>query len=169
MVRAVMRAAARRASLNRHPDAAYTAATVLTGTNRAMQRELAETEALVTVFAAYIDGPSGTVNYADAGHGLTVVVSHDGSARWLESLDLPLGVDPDAIWAEFQTVLQPGETLLCFSDGLLDLLGDRREITGLVRLHPDPQGLTEHLRELTTSAAPTDDVTALAVRRQTGR
>ncbi len=172
-VRAVLRAAANRVYRNRRPDAVNTAASVLTGTNRAIYRELEGIESLVTAFVAYVDGPSGLVRYADAGHGLTVVVGVDGAARWLKSLDLPLGIDPAAVWAEHRFVLEVGETMFCFSDGLLDLLGDggaaMDEIAQLVRVHPDPGGLTEQIRMLAALRAPSDDVTTLALRRRSGR
>jgi len=168
-VRAVLRAAANRVYKNRHPDAVNIAASVLTGTNRAMYRELEGIGSLVTAFVAYVEGSSGLVSYADAGHGLTVVIGVDGTARWLHSADLPLGIDPTAVWTEYRFVLEPGETLLCFSDGLLDLLGGNGEaldeIAQMARVHADPRLLIGQIRTLATLRAPTDDVTALALRR----
>jgi serine phosphatase RsbU (regulator of sigma subunit) len=159
-LRAAMRAASRRAS----------PAAVLTDTSRAIQRDLDATASLVTGFAAYIDGPSGTLNYVDAGHGLTVVVGDDGRVCWLESLDLPLGVDPTTVWTERQVVLRRGDTLLCFSDGLLELYGGGRDalddIAGLVGKYPEPGELTERIRELTGESTLSDDVTGVAVRRR---
>ena len=169
-VRAAIRSAVRRAIAIGRSDAVYTPGQVLASANRSIQRDLEATGSLVTVFAAYIDGPSGSVGYANAGHGLTVVVGEDTSVRWLGSHDLPLGVDPNTVWEDQQVVLRHAETLLCFSDGLLDLYkagrGALDEIARLVQQHPDPTELTEHLRELAEWGTPGDDVTALAVRRQ---
>jgi len=171
-VRAAMRAASGRFFLDRLPDAAYSPGEVLTITNRAMQYDLEDTGSLVTVFAASIDGASGTVRYADAGHGLTVLARNDGSVQWLESLDPPLGIDAGTVWGDQETELRRGDTLLSFSDGLLDVYGDsgveRDEIARLVQDQPEPRDLTEYLRQLTRWGAPGDDVTALAVRRRAG-
>jgi phosphoserine phosphatase RsbU/P len=171
-VRAAMRAASERFFLDRLPDAAYSPGEVLTITNRAMQHDLEDTGSLVTVFAASIDGASGTVRYADAGHGLTVLARNDGSVQWLESLDPPLGIDAGTVWGDQETELRRGDTLLSFSDGLLDVYGDsgveRDEIARLVQDQPEPRDLTEYLRQLTRWGAPGDDVTALAVRRRAG-
>ena len=171
-LRAAMRAASGRFFLDRLPDAAYSPGEVLTITNRAMQHDLEDTGSLVTVFAAAIDGASGTVRYADAGHGLTVLARNDGSVQWLESLDPPLGIDAGTVWGDQETELRRGDTLLSFSDGLLDVYGDngveRDEIARLVQDQPEPRDLTEYLRQLTRWGAPGDDVTALAVRRRAG-
>jgi serine phosphatase RsbU (regulator of sigma subunit) len=135
-----------------------------------LQRDLEETGSLVTVLAASIEGPSGEVCYADAGHGLTVVVRGNGAVRWLESSGLPFGVDAEMPFADQQIELGPGDTLLCFSDGLLDLFGGDGEgldeIARLVRDQPDPGELTGYLRHRAMWGVPGDDVTALAVRRQ---
>ena len=159
-VRAAMRTASRRGS----------PASVLSEVNRAILRDLEATGSLVTGFAAYIDGPSGLLNYVDAGHGLTVVVGEDNQVRWLESLDLPMGVETATVWVEQRVRLGHGDTLLCFSDGLLDLYGSGREalhgIGEAVCQHRDPQELTAHFRAVTAWGAATDDVTVLALHRR---
>jgi serine phosphatase RsbU (regulator of sigma subunit) len=169
-VRAAVRAAWNPSVRDRRREARWTAGEVLSHANRTLQGDLEETGSLVTVLAASIDGPSGQAHYADAGHGLTVVADGNGSVRWLESSGLPFGIDPDMVFSDQQIELRPGGTLLCFSDGLLDLYGGAGEgldeIARLVRERPAPGELTEYIRHLAASAVPGDDVTALAVRRQ---
>jgi serine phosphatase RsbU (regulator of sigma subunit) len=169
-VRAAMRAAWSPGVRDRRQEARWTAGEVLSHANRTLQRDLEETGSLVTVLAASIDGPSGRAQYADAGHGLTVVAGDSGSVRWLESSGLPFGVDAGMVFSDQQIELRPGDTLLCFSDGLLDLYGGDGagldEIARLVRERPDPRELTGYIRQLAAGAVPGDDVTALAVRRQ---
>jgi serine phosphatase RsbU (regulator of sigma subunit) len=67
-------------------------------------------------------------------------------------------------------VLEPGETLVAFSDGLLDVLGGTHEALGevarLLEDHPAPDDLLRAVHALASAAAPLDDVTAVAVRRQ---
>ena len=169
-VRAAMQAAWTPALGDRRREARCTPGQVLSHTNRVLQRDLEETGSLVTVLAASIDGASGQVHYADAGHGLTVVVGGNGSVRWLKSSELPLGVDADTVWCDQQIQLRPGDTLLCFSDGLLELYSggveDLDEIARVVRDRPHPGELTEYVLHLAACGVPGDDVTALAVHRQ---
>ena len=169
-VRAALRGAARRISEAPRADAASTAAAVLMSTSRAVHRDLEKTGALVTVFTASIDKASGAITYADAGHGLTVLARLGGDVRWLASCDLPLGVAGDSVWTDRHATLAPGDTLLCFSDGLLELFGGTDEaldeITQLVLCNPDPSQLTAQVSELTTRRLLADDVTALAIRRR---
>jgi sigma-B regulation protein RsbU (phosphoserine phosphatase) len=168
-VRAAMRAAWSPGVRDRRREARWTPGEVLTHANRTLQGDLDETGALVTVLAASIDGPSGQVTYADAGHGLTVIAGGDRPVQWLESAGLPLGVDHDIDFPDHQAQLGIGDTLLCFTDGLLDLYGGGREalnrIGGLVRERPDPGDLTGYIRQLAVSGMPGDDVTAIAMRR----
>ena len=51
-----------------------------------LRGDLDETGTLVTLLAASVDGPSGRVHYADAGHGLTVIAGGDAPVRWLEAI-----------------------------------------------------------------------------------
>jgi serine phosphatase RsbU (regulator of sigma subunit) len=64
--------------------------------------------------------------------------------------------------------LLPGDTLVTFSDGVLDLfdgtLASLDEIEKLVRAAPNAQAIVDTLLALAGSNAP-DDVTVVAVRR----
>jgi serine phosphatase RsbU (regulator of sigma subunit) len=171
-VRAAIRAAWSPGVRDRRREARWTPGEVLSHANRTLQGDLDETGALVTVLVASIDGPSGKVAYADAGHGLTVISGGDGPVRWLESAGLPLGVDQDMAYPDHEAQLRPGDTLLCFTDGLLELYGGGREgldqAGRLVREHPDPADLAGYIRQLAVSGMPADDVTAIAIRRMPG-
>jgi sigma-B regulation protein RsbU (phosphoserine phosphatase) len=172
-VRAALRVTARGiARSGRRGPVIYTAGEVLTYTNRVMSGDLERTGALVTVVLGAIDGASGTVRFADAGHGLAVIVGGDGSARWLASPCLPLGVAADGVWTDQEARMEPGDTLLCFSDGLLDVYGSDRaamaEIARLAHERPVPRELIGHFRDVAAGQLATDDVTALAIRRLPG-
>ncbi len=95
----------------------------LTATEHALDADLANAGAFVTLFRAYVDAEVGTVSYTDAGHGLTLIVHADGTARRLEALGLPLGVAPGALRTSARADLAPGDLLITFSDGVLDALG----------------------------------------------
>ena len=69
------------------------------------------------------------VRWSDAGHPPPVVLRADGRVELLAGprADLLLGVDADAVRRESVTTLDPGETLLLYTDGLetCDALLDR--------------------------------------------
>jgi serine phosphatase RsbU (regulator of sigma subunit)/PAS domain-containing protein len=64
--------------------------------------------------------PTRSLRWARAGH-LPPLLVRDGQARQLSSPDgLLLGADPEASYSEATTLLQPGDVLLLFTDGLIE-------------------------------------------------
>ncbi|KRF36942.1 hypothetical protein ASG94_06010 [Nocardioides sp. Soil805] len=168
---ALVGAGVRAAVRSTHPE-------VVTGTDlgttthrvaRTLRGDLERNESFVTLFQCAIDVASGSVRYADAGAGLCVLLRVDGTVERLTSEDRPLGILPDDTWTEHRTTIDPGDRLLVFSDGLLDLLHDQvewwPEVGTLVGEHADPAGLLLAVRELTAAQVALDDVTAVAVYR----
>lgn len=129
---AAILAATTRSVLQAQPRLDDVAAT-LTATEEAMDADLANVGAFVTVFRAYVDTEAGRLSYADAGHGLTLVVGADGHARRLAATGLPLGVARGTARTSGHVDLVPGDLLVTFSDGVLDALGgslDDLELVG---------------------------------------
>src|SRR5205807_4630120 len=76
----------------------------------------------MTLFHARLDLRTGRLAYVDAGHGLMVVVSEDGTVRQVPSThSLPLGMLPDQAYRQASVRLRPGDCLVAFSDGVLDV------------------------------------------------
>jgi hypothetical protein len=166
-VRAVLRATTR--GDGDRPPARRPQSTVLAAAAATLQPDLGRAGSFVTLFTGRLEAATGRLHYADAGHGLAVVRRADGSTRRLAGTDLPLGVEAGLPWTAHELELQPGDTLLVFSDGLFDVLGGTREaldhVARLVGAHPDPDDLLQQIRTLTAVATPLDDVTAVALRR----
>ena len=81
-----------------------------------------------------------------------------------------VGVVTTARWKPRTAVLAEDETLLCFSDGLLEVFGSSehdaiRQIEVLLRTHPRTADLIDTIRHLAQSTEALDDVTAVALRR----
>jgi hypothetical protein len=134
-----------------------------------LEPRLASLGAFVTLFHARIDD-SGRVEYVDAGHGLTLIVpaSHADPVERLASRDLPLGVqDAASGWAPRTVQLQPGDTLISVTDGVLEL--DDSTLDSLLRLadelrsRPDVGGFLDGVAARVEVAAVDDDVTVLVV------
>lgn len=99
--------------------------TAINRSAHALEMDLNDTDTFVTLFAGRIELESGELTYADAGHGLTAVIDPGGRARWLDSDGLPLGAVNGDKWVADRVRLEPGDTMISVSDGLLDLFESR--------------------------------------------
>ena len=98
----------------------------------------------VTCLYGVLDPETGHFRFANAGHDLPYVKTAEGSEE-LRARGMPLGLMPGMPYEEKETVLQPGDSLLLHSDGVVEAHSpDRRD----VRL-PAPQAV----RGATTPAA----------------
>lgn len=168
-------AAATRASL-RAASHESSPADALAEAARIVEDDLSRSEAFVTLSYAAIDLISGEVRLGDAGHGLSFIVRKDGAdLERLATLDLPLGLGNE--WTVLTTRLEPGESLLMVSDGVLDRWGESvdelMEAIRAVRSDPSvisPQQLVEILcRGSDGSCIPSDDATAVIFHREGSR
>ncbi|GAA4194491.1 hypothetical protein GCM10022219_17750 [Microbacterium oryzae] len=143
----------------------------LVETERSMAGDLENTGAFVTLFHAFVHGPSGTVTYSDAGHGLAAVVGPDGSVRRLRANGLPLGIAPDEPREIETDRLEVGETLVVVSDGVLDALGGSlADLAEAWRAAADARSADEAVAAVVRMAEAgdiDDDLTVLALRRET--
>src|SRR5262249_37223135 len=74
----------------------------------------------VTCFYAVLDPSSGRVQFANAGQDPPYLRQPDGSVRELRATGLPLGLMPDAAYDTHETTMAQGDSLLFFSDGLVE-------------------------------------------------
>jgi len=83
----------------------------------------------VTLFYAIIDVKEGTITYCNCGHEPTVLI-RDGQTIGLEKGGLVLGVEAQAEY-EIETVeLKDGDSLLFYTDGLIDAANFDGELWG---------------------------------------
>jgi serine phosphatase RsbU (regulator of sigma subunit) len=146
---------------------------------------------MVTCLVAVLDPGTGELTYASAGHLPPLVVHppHDapvelarGDGRWLESATTPpLGAnitpatDAPRQREQAQAVLEPGQVLLLYSDGLLerrdrglqDCLNDLAGASADLPVVPDlSDAITTLTAALRTPTSVVDDVAVLALRRR---
>jgi len=156
-VRAVLRSGSRVDDIARTIE---TAATIL-------QDDLDESSSFVTLFHARLNKDTGVVRYIDAGHGLSIVLRKDGSSERLSSESQPLGLSLNAAWAEQSFTLNPGDTLISMSDGVLDLfdgtLNSLVEVEKIARDEITAKAMVNRLIGLARKTA-IDDVTVVIVR-----
>jgi PAS domain S-box-containing protein len=126
---------------------------------------------MATLLFLALDPITGRMSYTVAAHPPALVLSPGGEARYLEGgRGLPLGVAPAPRHEEASDRLEPGSTLLLYTDGLVERPGESID-EGLERLREvatggpaDANGLVEHVfKGMLADAMRPDDVAALAV------
>jgi PAS domain S-box-containing protein len=125
---------------------------------------------MATLLYAVVDADLRTLRFASAGHVPPLIVTPDGHARFIEGApNPPLGVFESAAHEELTVELEPGSTVVLYTDGLVEERGVSID-SGLEALrkaaeHPgDPEELCDHLVEsMLAIHPPNDDIAVLAL------
>jgi len=98
------------------------ASELLHRTNNEFFKRIGSTHRFVTLFLIIIDPRNGTAKYASAGHPPPLLINApNDTSRWLESeAGYPLGIVDQATFTESELRLEPGDTIVIYSDGLTD-------------------------------------------------
>jgi len=88
----------------------------------------------VTCFYAILEPKSGRLLYANAGHDLPYLRRRSGDAEELRARGMPLGLMPQMGYEEKEIVLEGGEDVLFYSDGLVEAHDPKGEMFGFPRL-----------------------------------
>jgi len=89
---------------------------------------------ITSLFLTWADTRTGELTYCNAGHPVPVVLRHDGSVDFLSAGGPVLGAVADVPFITGRTTLNPGETLLGYSDGILECQNTWGEQFGPERL-----------------------------------
>ena len=136
----------------------------------------------LTACYAVLDPGEGRLDYSQAGHESPVVVrAASGATEQLGDCGgLPLGTFAEARYPSGSEVLEPGDTLVLFTDGVTEAMSPERELFGVERLRAAlggthqvalarmKQRLLASLAEHTRGAPVADDTTFLLLRRSGG-
>jgi serine phosphatase RsbU (regulator of sigma subunit) len=87
----------------------------------------------ITCFYAILNPQSGSLTYANAGHDLPYR-RHGGAAEELRARGMPLGLMPGMGYEEKEIVLGEGESVLFYSDGLVEAHDPNYEMFSFPRL-----------------------------------
>ena len=130
----------------------------------------------VTCFYAILDPKSGHLTYANAGHDLPYVWQ-SGEAEVLRARGMPLGLMPGMSYEQKEIVLDVGEGVFFYSDGLVEAHDSKGEMFGFPNLKALVAELGEErslgdslLEELYTFVGEgwkqEDDITLLTLQRR---
>jgi serine phosphatase RsbU (regulator of sigma subunit)/anti-sigma regulatory factor (Ser/Thr protein kinase) len=132
----------------------------------------------VTCLYGVLDIESGLFRFANAGHDLPYVQTADGVVE-LRARGMPLGLMPGMSYEEKEATLQPGDSVLLHSDGVLEAHDSEREMFGSPRLKetmaraPGGREMMDHvLSDLAAFTGPgaeqEDDITMVTLQRSGG-
>lgn len=117
---------------------------------------------------------TAAVTWSSAGHPPPLVLAADGEARVLEAApELMVGVECGSERHDHDVVLAPGDTLLLYTDGLVERSGEhldrglerlRASLSTRAALTDDLDALVDAVLDDLLGARPCDDVALLAVR-----
>ncbi len=88
----------------------------------------------VTCLLVIVDRRSGVIRYANAGHNPPYLCSAQKVVE-LRATGLPLGIFPNMIYEEKEAWLEPGDSLLLYSDGLTEAHDREGDMFGFPRLN----------------------------------
>jgi PAS domain S-box-containing protein len=129
--------------------------------------------AFATAVCVVVDGDTGELQVASAGHPVPLVVASDGTVEWLMgSVSPPLGMPLLSARPVGRRTLEPGATVVLFSDGLVERRREHLD-AGFARLASSaerhaglcPEDLADAIvADLTSSDVIADDVIVVCVR-----
>jgi len=134
-------------------------------------------EKYATAILAVVDTASGRLSYTVAGHNPALLVRAGGTVEELGSTGPPLGLLPSVVYAAGEVALAAGDTLVLYTDGLVEAVDPDDEEYGLERAAEicrrhagaDPGALARALEEdveaFVHGVPFADDRTLLIVRR----
>jgi serine phosphatase RsbU (regulator of sigma subunit) len=134
---------------------------------------------LSTCFYAILEPESGSLSYANAGHDLPYL-HRNGQAEELRARGMPLGLMPGMSYEQKEIMLEPRDSALLYSDGLVEAHDPQGEMFGFPRLraliaeHGEERSLGDFLLEELYSFVgqgweQEDDITLLTLRRSSTR
>ena len=91
-------------------------------------------EKYATAFVAALDLASGAVRYANAGHNPPLLLRASGEVEELGPTGVPIALLPDAEYAAALARLAPGDTLILYTDGIVEANDPDGEEYGSERL-----------------------------------
>jgi PAS domain S-box-containing protein len=159
-----------RSALRAYALQSHDGARVVEQLNRLLWTEGDDSQ-MATMLYAIVDPAESVVRWVNAGHPAPLMVV-DRVPRFLEGAgSVPLGVLPFPTYEEVTTPMEPGSTIVLYTDGLVERPGEHiddgmAELAARVGEAPeDPDGLCDHLlATLVPAGGAMDDVALLTLR-----
>lgn len=134
----------------------HSPARILQHLNHVMRTDLENSNRFVTLFYSQYDPQTQILSYSNAAHNPPFLWRPTtDSVEQLDTLGMLIGLDVETQYQEAQIQLQPGDTIIYYTDGFTDAAnqsGDRFDEENLIQAFtwachhcPGPQAILEHL------------------------
>ena len=145
--------------------------------NAGLHRLAHDSDYFATGLFFHLEAATGRLRYANAGHPDPVLMHKDGSIRFLNEHGPGLGLFQPATFPESEVQMEPGETLVAYTDGAVELFnaeGEEMQESGLAEAFRRSgigaagfqfERLEEILLKFSNGIRFPDDLTVLRVRR----
>ena len=130
----------------------------------------------LTLFIGYLDPATGRLRYVNCGHPEPLISRGDG-LRSLEATGVPIGMMSSFPWTMGETVVEPGETMAVFSDGIPEAQHGEdffdterveqamRDLAGHPEVAQVAEGIIRRIDDFSAGEHRSDDVTLVILRR----
>jgi serine phosphatase RsbU (regulator of sigma subunit) len=131
----------------------------------------------ITLFFCVLDGQTGELMWCNAGHNPPVLMRADGTRELLRGGGPVIGIIPEMEYSEYRNKLEPGDTLVIYSDGVTEAANLENEEFETARLaetirlsrHLTASQIVESIRMAVAAfaggAPQSDDITIIAAKR----
>jgi sigma-B regulation protein RsbU (phosphoserine phosphatase) len=154
---------------------------VLEATNRRITQE-ARTSRFVTLFYGLLDPETATLAYCNAGHcpALLLRALEPGTVHELSAQGMPLGMLAHATWEARTIRMYPGDTLVIYTDGVIEARNEQRaffdedRLASVLLAHAGrpageiQAGILDAVDEFVGEGARSDDVAVAVLVREQG-
>jgi serine phosphatase RsbU (regulator of sigma subunit) len=174
MVMATFRSLLHYALLNTNGNELFQPGKVLARINEMCFREL-PASMFITCQVLLVNQGSGALRFANAGHNPPYKCSSRAVSE-LWATGMPLGLMPGMVYEESETIIEDGESLFLYSDGLVEAHNPSKEMYGAARLREQlalqksgvglVDSLIDHILEFTGQGwEQEDDITCVVLER----
>jgi sigma-B regulation protein RsbU (phosphoserine phosphatase) len=138
--------------------------------------ESIERNQFVTAFHGILDASNRTLSYSNAGHNPPLLLKANGATQIIEHGELPLGMFSGTRYHEYHLLIEPGDVLVLYTDGVTEALSPEGVEFGRDRLlQAVKENYEQPARELiaslemavlgwTANAGASDDVTFFVIK-----
>lgn len=134
----------------------------------------------ITFFFSVLDTRTSEVTYTNAGHNPPCILRADGRRERLDKGGLVLGIMPDTQYEEGRVLLDPGDHMVLYTDGVTEAANQNDEMFGEERLEEllveyrevgareMEERVYNSVKDFTAGAAQADDLTMVVVKMVRG-
>jgi sigma-B regulation protein RsbU (phosphoserine phosphatase) len=138
--------------------------------------ESIERNQFVTAFHGILDASNKTLSYSNAGHNPPLLMKANGEVQFISYGELPLGMFRETRYHQYHLLLEPGDVLVLYTDGVTEAQSPEGEEFGRDRLvqavkenyHQPAREMIASLQmailEWTAHAGASDDVTFFIIK-----